>query len=234
MKRKIIWIIILILLPIILILTLFVNNFIVFNNIYYQISYETNILNSNEIIVKAETFEYHQYLKMHDPYGITQNITKFNQSLYQFNYINSDYVDFIKDKIDQDRKRFHWWPFYYHHFNYKFNATEQSKLYFSYSNTTLFNATYESMKEVFTVEYDEYYGNFMGNWYINFTHVPKVFNQSYTLLLNNTILIRMFTDYDYTYGNLGAETYHIKQYIALSSDLQVIFVYVPLVQFMVA
>lgn len=206
----------------------------VLNNIYYQIVYETDIPDSDNIIDKAETIEYHQYLKMHDYYGEAHNISKFNQSFYQYNYINRDYINYIKDKINQDRKRFHWWPFYYHHFNYKFNATEQAKLYLSYNNTTLFNATYENKKVVFVVEYDEYYGYNIGNWYINFTHVPKVFDQSYTLLLNNTILIRMFTDYDYVYGNLGAETYHIKQYIALSSDLQVIFVYVPLVQVMVA
>lgn len=234
MQKKLIRNVLLILLPLLLIISPFISNFMVLNNIYYRIVYETDIPDSDDIIDKSETFEYHQYLKMHDYYGEAHNISKFNQSLYQYNYINRDYINYIKDKINQDRKRFHWWPFYYHHFNYKFNATEQSKLYLSYSNTTLFNATYENKKDVFVVEYDEYYDYFIGNWYINFTHVPKVFNQSSTLLLNNTILIKMFIDYDYVYGNLGAETYHIKQYIALSSDLQVIFVYVPLVHIAVA
>lgn len=238
MQKKLFWYALIVLLIVIItslfIFSPFISNFIVLNKIYYRIVYETDIPDSDDIIDKVETFEYHQYLKMHDYYGETLDISKFNQSMPQYNYINRDYINYVKDKINQDRKKLHLWPFYSHYFNYIFNATEQAKLYFCYSNTTIFNATYENNNAAFVVEYDEYYDNFIGNWYINSTYVPSVSSQPFTLPLNNTILIRMFIDYDHVYGNLGAETYHIRQYIALSSDLQIIFVYIPLVSIVVA
>ncbi|TKJ21473.1 MAG: hypothetical protein CEE42_13865, partial [Promethearchaeota archaeon Loki_b31] len=45
---------------------LIINNFIIFSRIYYRVYYEVNLPNSDEIIEKAENFDYLKYLKMHD------------------------------------------------------------------------------------------------------------------------------------------------------------------------
>ena len=117
---------------------------------------------------------------------------------------------------------------------YTFNATEQSRLYFAYSNTKIYNATYETKEELFVVDYDREYYDYAGNWYINFTYVPIVADEPIIIPLNNTILVKMFVEYDYLYGNMGGEFYQITQFIALSSDLQIIFIYVPLTTMIVA
>lgn len=220
MQKKLLRNVILILLPLLLIFSQFIINFIALNNIYYHIVYEIDIPNSNEIIDKVETFEYHHYLKIHDYFGGTYNISQFNPC--PSHYINRDCIEYIKDLINQDRKKFHWVQSYQHNLNYKFNATEQVKLYLSYSNTTIFNATYESKKEIFVV--NELNGYFHGIWYLNFTYVPYMLNQSNTILLESIFLIKMFLDYSIT--RFAGEGHHIEQYIALSSNLQVIFIYV--------
>ena len=207
---------------------LIINNFIIFSRIYYRVYYEVNLPNSDEIIEKAENFDYLKYLKMHDPYGEIQNLSKFN-----INYIDREFIDFLKGKINRDNKRFHLWPSYYHNFIYTFNATEESKLFFSYNNNTIFNATYETQKPIFIVPPPIWF-NFIGSWFINFTQVPHVVNQSSTILLNNTILVKMILKYDYLFGNLGGEFYQIEQYVILNSNLQVIFIYVPATQLIVA
>jgi len=117
---------------------------------------------------------------------------------------------------------------------YTFNATEQSRLYFAYSNTTIFNVTYESKEEIFVVESARESDNYVGNWYINFTYVPSVVDESIIIPLNDTILVKMFIEYDFLFGNVGGIFYQIPQYIALSSDLQIIFIYIPLTQIVVA
>jgi len=229
-----------ILLPVILIvsipISLTIINIIVLNNIYFRINYEINIANSENLVDRFETFEYYQYLKKHDSYGETHDIRKFNQSDYQsfYNYIDREYIDFLKNEINQDRKRFHWWTGHYHHLIYTFNATEQSRLYFAYNNTTIFNATYESKEEIFVVDSAWESDNYIGNWYINFTYLPSVVDEPIIIPLNDTILVKMQLEYDYLYGNVGGIFYQIPQYIALSSDLQIIFMYVPLTAIMVA
>lgn len=222
MERKVIkWIIISIVL-LSFILSPISIHIISLNGIYYQIVYETDIPDSNVIINKVETFEYYEYLIMHDFLGQSYNISKFDQNLDDFKYIDRDGINYIKNQINQDRQRFHW-TIHRHRLYYKLNATNESKLYFSYSNSTIFNATYENNKEIFVTEYFEFYGHFYGNWYINFTLVPYVYNQSNRFLLTNVYSIKMFVDYSIT--RLAGEGHYIKQYIVLSSDLQVIFIY---------
>ncbi|MCJ7651804.1 MAG: hypothetical protein MUP85_24645 [Candidatus Lokiarchaeota archaeon] len=220
---------------------LIINNFIVISRIYYRVYYEVNLPNSDEIIDKTENFDYLKYLKMHDPYGNTQNLSKFN-----INYIDREFIDFLKGKINRDNKEFHLNPFLSHNFIYIFNATAESKLYFSYNNNTIFNATYENQNAIFIVDFDDPIGIFtpngdsptwfhsIGSWYINFTQVPYVANQSSTILLNNTILVKMNLIYDYLYGNVGGESYCLKQNVIFNSNLQVIFIYAPATQVIVA
>jgi hypothetical protein len=222
MRKKLLRNVIVILIPLLLIFSIVLSfNFISLSNIYYHIEYEINIPNSNEIIDKVETFEYRHFLKRHDYSGRTLNVSQFNECPSQ--YIDRECIEYIKNQINQARRRFYLTPGYSHNLNYKFNATEQAKLYLSYSNTTLFNATYDSNKEVFLVPWNDYYSTFYGNWYINFTYIPYVFNQSKTILLESIILINM--DLYYSISRYCGEGHRIIQFIALSSDLQIIFIY---------
>jgi hypothetical protein len=196
-------------------------NFIALSKIYYHIEYEINIPNSNEIIDKVETFEYPHFLKKYSYSGRIQNVSQFNECPTQ--YIHRGCIEYLKDLINRDRRKIFFSPGYYHNLNYKFNATEQEKLYLSYSNTTIFNATYESSKEVFLVPWSDFHSTFYGNWYINFTYVPYVFNHSNTILLENIILVNMFLHY--SISRFAGEGHLINQYIGLSSNLQIIFIY---------
>ena len=74
---------------------LVINNFIVLNKIYYKEDYDVNLSNSEELIEKAENFNYLKYIKMHNSYGETQNLTQFN-----LNYINREFIDFLKAIIN--------------------------------------------------------------------------------------------------------------------------------------
>ncbi|KKK45148.1 hypothetical protein LCGC14_0829360 [marine sediment metagenome] len=184
-------------------LGLIINNFIIISRIGYRTHYEVNLPNSEEIIEKTETFDYLKYLKMHKLNGEVQNLSKFNA-----NYIDREFIDFLKRKINREINSFHWWPFTYFSIIYSFSATEELTLYFSYNNNTIFNATYENQNAIFTVP-PPYVYDFIGSWYINFTQVPHVVNQSSTIMLNNTIFIKMILKYDHTYGNVGGEYYQI-------------------------
>jgi hypothetical protein len=223
MDRKAIKWATLLIIPLLIIISLFVNNSLILNNIYYHLVYETDILDSSDIIDKLETFEYHRYLIYHEGVGGGQNISKFNPSFPEFNYINRDCIEYIKSKINEDRQKFYF-AFYRHCLLYRFNETERSKVFFSYNYTTIFNATNHNNETIFSVDYNEYYRSYIGSWYINFTQVPNVLNKSYTLLLKNIILIKMLVDYSIT--RYAGEGHYIRQYIALSSDLQVIFIYI--------
>ena len=68
----------------------------------------------------------------------------------------------------------------------------------------------------------------MGNWYLNFTHIPFAPNSSSTIVLYDIFLVKMNLYYDYVYGNVGAETLRIEQFLCFNSNLQTIFVYFPL------
>ncbi len=90
------------------------------------------------------------------------------------------------------------------------------------------------MEEIFVVESDWESDNYVGNWYINFTRVPSVGDEPIIIPLNDTILVTMLIEYNFLYGNVGGIFYQIPQYIALSTDLQIIFIYVPLTAIIVA
>ena len=85
-------------------------------------------------------------------------------------------MDYLKEKVDRDYLTFHWWPAHYHYFTYFFEATEESLLYFTYNNTTIFRAEYENYEEIFNIESSDNYcyweEKLCGSWYINYTQVP--------------------------------------------------------------
>jgi len=207
-----------------------VNNSIILSQIYYREGYDFNLPNSNEIIEKAETFDYLKYLNMYDTSGKPYNLSEFNA-----NYIDKEYLDYLKGKIIKNRARFHWWLGYHYKIVYKFAATMVSKLYITYNNITIFNTTNENQETLFDIGISEVYipdalprwVNSIGYFYINFTQIPYVNNLSLTLVLNNIILVKMTLDYDHLYGNLGGEFFQIKQFVMFNSNIQVIFIYSP-------
>lgn len=233
MQRKLPKKVLFVLLPIIIVssisIGLLTNNFIVLSRIYYKVNYEIVLPNSEDVIETAETFDFLRYVKYHNPDGEIFNLSKFN-----YNYIDREYIDHLRHKIDRDKRKFHLLPYYSHILYYTFNATEISKLCFSYNNYSIFNATYENGDEIYIGEYNTHTKNYYGNWYVNFSLIPSVISQSSTLLLNNTILVKMILEYDYVYGNVGAEYINIEQYMVFNSNLQIIFVYIPLIQMIVA
>jgi hypothetical protein len=198
-----------------------------------------NLSNSEEIIEKVETFDYLKFAKMHSESGELYNLSKFN-----INYIDREYIDFLKEKVNRESKKFHLWLGYHYYVYYTFNASEELKIYFSYNNNTIFNATYENQNPIFIVDFDNpafvyipnepYWFSSIGSWYINFTQVPYVDSQSSTIQLNNNILVKMILYYDHLYGNVGGEFYQIEQYVILNSNLHVIFIYAPATQMVVA
>ncbi|MFX1324050.1 MAG: hypothetical protein ACFE8N_03775 [Promethearchaeota archaeon] len=207
---------------------LLLNNFIISLRIYYAEFYYVDLPNSEEIIEKAETFDYLEHVKMHNQHGEVYNLSKFG-----IQYIDRDYINYSKEKVYRESKNFHLWPGYHFLISYTFNATLESKLYFTYNNNTVFNATYETDTTIFETKVGTWV-DYIGSWYINFTQVPYVVNQSSTILLNNTILVKMILNYDHLYGNLGGMFYRIKQYVVFNSELQVILICTPAVPIAVA
>jgi len=223
----------LIIIAIIISVLLIIDNFIIMTRIHYEINYEVNLLDSNQLIEKVESFDFIKYCRLRDDFGETHNLSK---SDYYY-HIDGEYIDYLKEKVNRDFWTFHLWPFHYHYFIYSFIATEESELYFTYNNNSVIKAQYENYEEIFVAEYD--YDNYdrkfwIGNWYVNFTQVPYVSNISSTILLNNTILIKILLEYDYCFGNVGGEFLDIEQILVLDSNLQIIFVYIPLITLIVA
>ncbi len=205
---------------------LIIDNFLIGPRIYYETNYEVNLSYSDELVEKVESFDFTSHLQMRDVFGEVSSPSKFNN-----NYINTEYVDYLKEKVGKDSSMVHWWLGHSHNFVYLFEATEESILYFTYNNTMIFKAKYENNEEIFNIESRDRYSwdCLCGSWYINFSQVPHTSNPASTFMLNDIILVKMTLEYDYTYSGIGAEWFKIRQYVVLDSNLQIIFVYIPLV-----
>jgi len=202
-------------------LLLVLNNIIISTRIYFKINYHSNLSNSDEIIEKVESFDYVSYLKLHEYDGEIYNLSRFS-----FQYIDSEYLDYLNQFINRELSSFHLWPFYYNYITYTFNATEVSKLYLTYNNDTIFETTYENNDTIF--EADKFNGYWMGSWYINFTQIPYVPISQSTIILNDSFLVQMTLShrFDITLGESGWIT--LNQFLILDSNLQIIIVYIPL------
>ena len=67
MKRKLVYIpVILIITGLILTFSIIINNSIILTRIYYQVSYDASIQNSETLIEKSEVFEYEKHVKYRD------------------------------------------------------------------------------------------------------------------------------------------------------------------------
>jgi hypothetical protein len=197
------------------------NNIIISTRIYFKINYSSNLSNSDEIVERVESFDYISYLKLYEYDGEIHNLSRFS-----FQYIDSEYLDYLNQYINREISSFHLWPFYHNNITYTFNAIEVSKLYLTYNNNTIFEATYENNDTIFEV--DKFNGNWIGCWYINFTQIPFVSNAQSTILLNDSFLVQMMLShrYDISLGESGLIT--LNQFLILDSNLQIRIVYNPL------
>lgn len=196
---------------------------------YYNISYDIKTENPDKLIEKVETIDYLSLLQSHERNGNVHNITdKIFDGCRVSSYINREYLEYQKQDISDDSKKFHWWFGHRHYFNYALKASMELKLYFTYVNNTIIKAQYETLEDIFVVDSDYYYFTEIryGNWYINFTQVPYVVNET-SISLNNTILIKMTLNHGYALSPLAGVWININQFIVLNENLQVIFIYVP-------
>ena len=201
-----------------------VGQLLILTRIYYKTYYEGDLQNFDYLVDKFESFDYIKYVKdqaRDQEYNLTKN---------SGTYIDRDYIEYLKEKIDRDFPKFHWWPFHTHYFHYTFNATEESQIFFTYNNNSVIAGQYHDSRVIF-LAYG--YGDniWEGKSFINFSQVPYVsdydpFTESSTISLNNTILIKMELYYHYVRAAFGHETCKTEQFIVVNSNYQIIFTYI--------
>lgn len=214
-------------------IVLLCNNLIISTGIYYSINYRGEVHNLEKLIDKSESFEYEKYCQYHGYTGEIQNITESTHS----SYIDRERINSLKQRIERDKSAFHIFHSYKHNFNYSFNATNESIIRLTYNNNSIIEATYEDGKKIFTAENSSEFSEnlfWMGIWYLNFSQIPYPSNEQTTVTLNNVFLVKMSFKYAHFYANLGAQFYEIRQFIAFNSDLEPIFVYLPLTEILMA
>jgi hypothetical protein len=211
----------------ILVSTSLLGNTAILKHINYEINYKINTGNPEMVAEKVETLDYPSLLKYRDFYGIIRDISNssFDDHLIT-NYLDREYIKYLKEEIIKDSKIFHWWFGYRRSFNYELNANMVSTINFTHENGTIVRAQYENQEEIFTVRQFDYIYGTPGYWYINFSLIPYSVNKT-SILLNNSVLITMVLDYDHSYGSLAALSYQVDQYLVLNENLQVLFIYVP-------
>lgn len=143
---------------------------------------------------------------------------------YEFkSFIDAGFVQYLKGRIENDSK-FHWEVFYGHYLRYVFIAENHSELYLTYNNNTIFSVKDQNNFSLFLLE--NYYWNEFA-WYLNFTQLPYVYGDNFTILLSNAIFIEIHLDYGYHCGNVCGLSYSIDQYIVLSINLDVLMIFIP-------
>ncbi len=208
-------------------LVLIVNNFMIYASIFYRITYPMNIQNFDDIIDKSELFEYEKYCKLRDYKGVVQNLSKSDRSLY----IDRIFLESLKLQIDGDKKKFHFFPFHQLNFISSLDVSNESLIYLTYNNNTIIKAEYTDHTEIFTAGIGQWGNNppfWMGNWYLNFTHIPYALNESSTIMLSNIFLVKMNLKYDWVASFWGASYLTIEQYLVFNTDFQILFVFLPL------
>ncbi|MHA2127358.1 MAG: hypothetical protein ACXABO_14385 [Promethearchaeota archaeon] len=231
-KRKrayilVIIIVIIIIAGLIIPLSLIINNSIILTRIYYDINYKGSVQNLETIIEKSELFEYEKYCKYRDYEGVVHNNISDVDYLY---HIDRDFIESLKPQIDEDKKKFHLYTGFQHNFIYSVEVTNESLIYLTYNNNAIIKAEYANQTEIFAAKRGIENGVrfWLGNWYLNFTQIPFAPSSSSTIKLNNTILVRMYLEYRYSYSWGGSGDIRIEQFLCFNSEVQTMFVYFPL------
>ena len=225
MKRKSKYIsIIIIIAGLIIAFSLVINNTIILTRIYYKINYEGNVQNLESIIEKSEIFEYREYCKYRDYDGEVHNISDVDI----YHHIDREFIESLKLQIEDDEKRFHFYPHFSHYFIYSVEVTNESLIYLTYNNNSIIKAEYANHTEVFTAQSNNNPLYWLGNWYLNFTHIPFAPNSSSIIVLNDIFLVKMNLYYEYHYNFGESRGTIIDQFLCFNSNFQLILVYFPL------
>jgi len=228
MKRKLVYIpVIIIITGLIIAFSLIINNSIISTRIYYKINYKGNVQNFESIIEKSELFEYQKYCKYRDYSGEVHNVGDVDY-LY---HIDREFIESLKLQIEDDKKKFHFYPFFSHNFIYSVEVTNESLIYLTYNNNSIIKAEYANHTEIFAARSVHYNNNslyWVGNWYLNFTHIPFAPNSSSTIVLNDIFLVKMNLEYDYDCGIQCSGHLRIEQFLCFNSNFQTMLVYFPL------
>jgi len=121
----------------------------------------------------------------------------------------------------------------HYNFIYSVEVTNESLIYLTYNNNNIIKAEYANHTEIFAADrvwdyyYNRYTPNWKGNWYLNFTHIPLVPSNSYTIRLNDTFLVKMNLEYHLSCGFACFANIRMGQFICFNSNLQTMFVYFP-------
>ncbi|MHA2008516.1 MAG: hypothetical protein ACW980_14450 [Promethearchaeota archaeon] len=213
--------------------SLVINNSIILTRIYYKINYKGTIQNFETIIEKSELFDYEKYCKFRDYKG---NVPNISIGEYPY-YIDREYIESLKQQIEHDKNKFHFYPFFTHDFTYSLEATNESLIYLKYNNGAIIKAENENQTEIFSARrshYDNGASFWQGNWFLNFTQIPFAPTSPSTIMLNNTILVKMYLRHHYDY-NLGGSTGVLsEQFLCFNSNFHIMFVYIPPVAVAVA
>jgi len=225
--------VIIIITGLILTFSLIINNSIILSRIYYKINYKGNVQNFENIIDKSESFEYQKYCLYRDYLG---NVYNLSDKVY-VHHLDREFLESLKLQIEEDKTKFHFYPFYSHNFIYSLEATNESLIYLTYNNNSIINAEYANHTEIFTARswhFDNSSLYWIGNWYLNFTFIPFAPNSSSTIVLNDIILVKMGLNYNHDYGFGGSQYLTIKHFLCFNSNFQVMFVYFPYLPLVVA
>ena len=234
MKRKLVFIpVVIIITGLIIAFSLIMNNSIISTRIYYKINYKGNVQNFENIIKKSELFEYEKYCKYRDFSGEVHNI---NDADYLY-HIDREFIESLKLQIEDDKKRFQFYPYFSHNFIYSVVVTNESLIYLTYNNDSIIKAEYANYTEIFTARSVHYNNNSLywtGNWYLNFTQIPFSPNISSNIVLNDLFLVKMSLYYEYYYNIGESEGLIIEQFLCFNSNFQLMLVYFPLTYLVVA
>ena len=236
MKRKLKNVLLLIILiGIIIPSSLIISNVIILTRIYYKVNYGVNVQNLENIIEKSELFDYIEYCKYRDWWGEVHNLSR--SDYYDQYHIDREFIEYLKLRIEEDKKKIHLFPFHEQNFIYSLEVTNESLIYLTYNNNSIIKAERVNHTEIFTAEWNHHENGtlfWVGNWYLNFTQIPFAPNISSTIILSNIFLVKLNLKYIYVYGLGNSEALRIEQFLIFNSNFQTVAVCTPLRSFSLA
>jgi len=206
----------------------FIINFsLIQRRIYYKTNYKGEIPDSETLIEKSESFPYEKHCKYRGYSGEVHNVSEGDH----YYHIDRQFIDSLIETIDQDKQKFHLYPFFRHNLNYTAEATEEPMISLRYNNNSIIRAQYSNNSEIFSAQ-EGYFENgtsfWMGNWFLNFTQIPYVKNSSYLIDLKDVLLVKMNVEYHYEKDFGVFESLTIKQFLCFDTNFHAIFVYFPI------
>ncbi|MFX1498878.1 MAG: hypothetical protein ACFFBH_15240 [Promethearchaeota archaeon] len=208
----------------IILVPVFYNIIVVQARIYYITEYNIDFSNREEIIDKVENLNYTAYLHNNDyipPYPIYKGISS---------YVDRNLINFLKSRIETDTGS--WWRGlyslfggdYHQYLRYSFSGDNQSKLYLTYNNNTIFDLKDQNNQSLLLKV--EGSGELDFRWFLNFTYIPYVYDNMSTLDLSELIFIKINLEYEWVGSYALFHQYLINQYLLLNKNLDVILIFI--------